>query len=95
MLLDKVTDASNSAVQERYITVSAHRKNVEEARAFFARSTGDVVSRLVRLDARSEELDATERLRVLHDVYRTGEKTEFRFDLRYSVRRGRSLRWWA
>ncbi|MCD7803154.1 MAG: hypothetical protein LUH09_09735 [Clostridiales bacterium] len=32
MLLDKVTDASNSVVQERYITVSAHRKNVEEAR---------------------------------------------------------------
>ncbi|MCD8384959.1 MAG: ATP-binding protein [Clostridiales bacterium] len=88
MLLDKVTDASNSVVQERYITVSAHRKNVEEARTFFARSTGDIVSRLARLDARSEELDATERLRVLHDFYRTGEETEFRFDLQDSVRRG-------
>ena len=32
MLLDKVTDSSNSVVQERYITLSVHKKNVEEAR---------------------------------------------------------------
>ena len=32
MLLDKVTDSTNSVVQERYITVSAHKKNIEEAR---------------------------------------------------------------
>lgn len=92
MLLDKVTDSSNSVVQERYITVSAHKKNVEEARTFFARSTNDIVSRLSRLDSRSEELDAAERLRVLHDFYRTGEETEFRFDLKESARRGHSFK---
>ena len=26
MLMDKVTDSSNSVVQERYITLSVHRK---------------------------------------------------------------------
>ena len=31
MLMDKVTDSSNSVVQERYITLSVHRKNIEEA----------------------------------------------------------------
>ncbi len=35
MLLDKVTDSSNSVVQERYITLSVHKKNVEEARDVF------------------------------------------------------------
>lgn len=34
MLLDKVTDSSNSVVQERYITLSVHKKNIEEARTF-------------------------------------------------------------
>ena len=38
MLLDKVTDSSNSVVQERYITLSVHKKNIEEARTFFDRT---------------------------------------------------------
>ena len=42
MLLDKVTDSSNSVVQERYITLSVHKKNVEEARAFFDRTVHDL-----------------------------------------------------
>ena len=44
MLLDKVTDSSNSVVQERYITLSAHKKNIEEARTFFDRTVNDVTS---------------------------------------------------
>ena len=45
-------------VQERYITVSTHKKNVDEAKTFFDRVTNDITSRLNKLDSRSEELDA-------------------------------------
>ena len=58
-------------VQERYITVSTHKKNVDEARTFFDRVIGDVTSRLNKLDSHSEELDAIERLRILHDFSRS------------------------
>ena len=92
MLMDKVTDSSNSVVQERYITLSVHRKNIEEARTFFDRVTADVTTRLSHLDARSEELNAVERLRVLHDFYRTGEETEFHVDLRDLMRKGHSFK---
>ena len=92
MLTDKVTDASNSVVQERYITVSTHKKSIEEARTFFDRITNDITSRLSKLDAHSEELDAIERLRILHDFYRVGEETEFRFDLKDSMRKGSSYK---
>ena len=92
MLMDKVTDSSNSVVQERYVTLSVHRKNVEEARAFFDRVTADVTTRLSHLDAHSEELDAVERLRVLHDFYRTGEEAEYRLDLRDLMRKGHSFK---
>ena len=92
MLMDKVTDSSNSVVQERYITLSVHRKTVEEARAFFDRVTADVTTRLSHLDAHSEELDAVERLRVLHDFYRTGEETEYHLDLRDLMRKGHSFK---
>ena len=92
MLTDKVTDASNSVVQERYITVSTHKKNVDEAKTFFDRVTNDITSRLNKLDSRSEELDAIERLRILHDFYRVGEETEFHFNLKDSMRKGASYK---
>ncbi len=92
MLTDKATGAVSSVVQERYITISTHKKSVEEARTFFDRTLNDITSRLSHLDSHSEELDAAERLRVLHDFYRTGEETEFRFDLKDSMRRGHSFK---
>ena len=92
MLMDKVTDSSNSVVQERYVTLSVHRKNIEEARAFFDRVTADVTTRLSHLDAHSEELNAMERLRVLHDFYRTGEEAEYRLDLHDLMRKGHSFK---
>ena len=92
MLTDKVTDSSNSVVQERYITVSTHKKNVDEARTFFDRVTNDITSRLNKLDSHSEELDAIERLRILHDFYRVCEETEFHFDLKDSMRKGASYK---
>ena len=91
MLLSKVAGASG-IVQERYITVSVHRKNIEEARTFFARVTGDIFTRLSHLDSKPEELDAVDRLRVLHDFYRTGEEALFRFEARNAMRKGHSFK---
>ncbi len=34
MLMSKATGASSSVEQERYITVSVHKKDIEEARTF-------------------------------------------------------------
>ena len=92
MLLDKVTDSSNSMVQERYVTVSTHKKTPEEARTFFDRVMNDVTTRLNHLDSHCEELDAVERLRVLHDFYRVGEESRFHIDLREYMKTGRSFK---
>ena len=92
MLTDKVTDSSNSMVQERYVTVSTHKKTPEEARTFFDRVMNDVTTRLNHLDSHCEELDAVERLRVLHDFYRVGEESRFHIDLRECMKTGRSFK---
>ena len=92
MLLDKATNAANSVVQERDITFSVHRKSAEEARSFFDRTMHDVTAHLHRLDSHCEELDAVERLRVLHDFYRPGEENGFRIDLRDCMRKGHSFK---
>lgn len=92
MLLSKVTGDTNSVVQERYITISVHKKNIEEARTFFSRVTGDVTAHLSHLGSRSKELTANERLRVLHDFYRVGEETGYRFKLRRAMQKGHSFK---
>ena len=92
MLLSKVTGASNSVTQERYITVSVHKKSIDEARTFFARVTNDITSRLSKIDSYSQEMNAGERLRILHDFYRVGEEQNFRFDIYETMRKGHSIK---
>lgn len=92
MLLSKVTDATNSVVQERYVTISVHKKNIDDARTFFSRITNDVTTHLSHLGSYSEELCAAERLRTFHDFYRVGEETNFRFDIKETVKKGHSFK---
>lgn len=79
MLLDKAT-GGNGIMQEKYITVSVSKKDIEEARAYFSRVGSDLISHFAALGSKCTELDATEKLRILHDFYRPGEETAFRFD---------------
>lgn len=87
MLLAKAT-GSNSMVQDKYITVSVFKKSIEEARAYFSRVTTELTSHFARLGSKMSELDAAEKLRVLHDFYRAGQEAEFQFDLADAMRKG-------
>ena len=91
MLLDKATGA-NGITQEKYITISVVKKDIEEARAYFARVGADLVSHFAALGSKCVELDATERLRILHDFYRQGEEAEFRFNAREMMKHGHDFR---
>ena len=81
VLLDKALN-SNGIVQEKYITISVHKKNIEEARAYFTRIGADIISHFSALGSKCVALDATEKLRVLHDFYRPGDESAFSFDAR-------------
>lgn len=91
MLMDKATGA-NSIVQEKYVTISVCKKNIEEAKNYFARVGADLIAHFMRLGSRCTEMDATEKLRALHDFYRTGEETSFRFELSETMRKGHDFR---
>ncbi len=91
MLVDKATGAS-SIVQEKYITVTVAKKDVEEARAYFSRVGADLAAHFSALGSKLTELDAHERLRVLHDFYRVGEETDFHFDVHDMAKKGHDFR---
>ena len=91
MLLEKATGA-NSIIQEKYITISVCKKNVEEARNYFARVGADLIAHFGRLGSKCVELEPDERLRIFHDFYRAGEETEFRFDIKETRRKGHDFK---
>ena len=91
MLINKTKEA-NEIVQEKMITISVYKKSVEEARNYFNRVGADLISKFNSLGSKCMELNAEERLRIMHDFYRTGEETSFRFDLTSDLRKGHNFR---
>ena len=91
MLLDKALDA-NGIIQEKYITVTIAKKNIEEARAYFARVGADLSAHFTALGSKCIEMTANDRLRALHDFYRSGEESSFDFNMRDNLRKGHCFR---
>lgn len=91
MLLDKATGA-NSITQEKYITISVHKKDITEARNYFNRIGSELSSHFAKLGSVCSDIDGTERLRILHDFYRTGDETHFRFDVKESAKLGHDFK---
>ena len=91
MLLDKATGA-NSITQEKYITISVHKKDIDEARNYFNRIGSELSSHFAKLGSVCSDIDGTERLRILHDFYRAGEETDFNFDVKESAKLGHDFK---
>ncbi|NLC25992.1 MAG: DUF87 domain-containing protein, partial [Fastidiosipila sp.] len=91
MLMDNATGA-NSIVQDKYVTISVNKKNIEEARSYFARVGADLIAHFSRLGTKCTELDAKEKLRIFHDFYRAGEETAFNFDMAQAMKKGHDFK---
>lgn len=91
MMMDKAAEGNN-IMQERYITVSVQRKNIEEARTFFRRVASDLAGHLRNLSSRLYDLDNEERLTILHDLFRIGEEGRFSFDFDKTFKRGQDFK---
>ena len=92
MLLSKISGA-NGIIQEKFITISVEKKSIEEAKNYFARVGTELSNHLKDLGSICIELDANERLRILHDFYRVGEETNFEnFDMLDSMKKGHSFK---
>ncbi len=91
MLLDKAT-GGNGIMQEKYLTISVQKKDIEEARTYFARTGADLIAHFAALGSKCVELNAQQRLQVLHDFYRAGEESSFVFDAKEKARLGHDFK---
>ena len=87
ILLDKMQD-SNNIVQEKYVTVSVAKKNIEEARNFFTRIGNDLTAGFNKLASRITPLTIEERLQIFHDFYRGSEEQTLPLNIKKSMRLG-------
>ena len=94
MLLSKVSGTNNSIYQERYLTVSVHKKNIDEARTYFARVGTDIITHLSKLSSIGEELDAEQRLQIFRDFFRADEPQCVPFDMKAFAKKGSSFKDW-
>lgn len=91
LLMEKAVE-SNNLIQDKYITISVARKNIDEARTFFKRVDLDLSKSFGKLDSGAKALDNHERLRIFHDFFRPGEEQNFRFDFSEAMGRGHSFK---
>ena len=91
MLLEKAID-SNGMVREIYLTVSVHKKSHDDAKNYFRRISSDIISHLAKLGSKCTELNATEKLRILHDFYRIGEESNYNLDIKNLMKKGHSFK---
>lgn len=86
---DKITNGRQGIEQELYLTVRYDASNsYENAKTYFSTLENSMMQSFRGIGSRLTPLDATERLRILHDFYRFGNEEYFEFDFRRAVEQG-------
>ena len=91
ILMNKALNA-NGIMQEKYITISVAKKNIEEARLYFSRAAVDLEQHFSAIGSKCREMDAAERLKILRNFYRAGEEDVPMPDLKDIMRKGHDFR---
>lgn len=91
MLLDKATGGTRM-VQEKFITTSVPKKDIQEARTYFARVGADFSSHFAVLGSKCAELSAVDRLKIFHTFFHPGDTAEFHLDLKDMMKKGHDFR---
>ena len=91
-MLRQQTSIANDLIQEKYLTVSIHKRSLEDARLYFKRVDTDLGGYFTRVGSSLQELDCPERLKIFHDFYRPGEESRFFFDLKDLMKKGHDFK---
>ncbi len=85
------SSSNNNIMQEKYITITVFKESYEEAKSTFIRIHTDLRLRFEKIHSQIIELDAFERLKILHDFYR-GNDESFEFDFENISKKGYSFK---
>ena len=83
---DRIVNGRQGIEQELYVTIRYDNSpSYENAKSFFGTLENNMIQAYRQIGSELKPLDATERLRILHDFYRFGKEEYFHFDFRNAV----------
>lgn len=88
----RATEGTNHITQEKYVTVTTHRRKAEDAQPWFTRMESTLRSAFGKIGSRYERLETLERLKFFHDFFRPGEEEQFRLEEELLHKRGHTIR---
>ncbi|RZT01176.1 VirB4-like conjugal transfer ATPase, CD1110 family [Cuneatibacter caecimuris] len=74
--------------QEKYLTITIRKNNITEARSFFRNVENNIQKEFKRLGSMIIPMDTEERIKILHDVFRMGNESDYQFNYKDYVEHG-------
>ena len=88
-LEDRIMNGRKGIEQQMYLTIRYDKSTqYEDARVYFDTIENNMVRNFAEIGSELRPLNATERLRILHDFYRFGDEEVFNFNFRLAVNSG-------
>lgn len=88
-LEDRIMNGRKGIEQELYLTIRYDKSNLyEDAKVYFDTIENNMIRSFREIGSEIRPLNATERLRILHDFYRFGDEEVFNFDFRLAINSG-------
>ena len=92
-MLEQRSQSSNGVTQDKYITVTVNRENIEDARIIFNRVAAEFESKFKALQSSIQELSSAERIEILRSFFHPEEEAIEGYDpMEATVRRTISSR---
>ena len=79
-------------IQEKLLTITIPKKNIDETRNYFSRTGTELANSFAKLNSNFIELEVNERLRIFYDFYRVGEEDVYNFDIKECMKKGHSFK---
>lgn len=91
VLVDKAS-SSDCIVQDHYLTVSICKQNYEDAKLYFLRIGTELSTHFSNLSSQCVELDAVDKVKLLHNFFHPDNIGDFRFNLLETMKKGHSFK---
>ena len=91
ILLEKAS-VSNLLLQEKYLTITINRKNIDDARNYFSIIETAIKTKFKALGSDISPLSIEERIKIFYDFFEPGEESEYSFNFKECERKGEDFK---
>ncbi len=92
MLFQQMEAGNNGLTKTKFLTFGIHADSMKSAKPRLTHIEMDILNNFKRLGVIARPLDGKERLELMHSVFHMGDKEQFRFDWKWLIGSGLSVK---